>query len=60
LADSKHGASLDTRRRLLVQVHAIADEGLKVSRTGVEAQALLQLKSQATRAQVQLEPDPKQ
>jgi hypothetical protein len=59
LADSKHGASIDTRRRLLDQAHAIADEGLEAKRTSVEAQALLQLKSQATRAQGQLEPNPK-
>jgi tetratricopeptide (TPR) repeat protein len=60
LADSRHGASIDTRRRLLDQAQAIADEGLKAHRAGVEAEAFRQLKSQATRAQGQLQPDPKQ
>lgn len=60
LADSKNGASLDTRRRLLEQAHAIADDWLKANPARVEAQALQQLKSQATKAQAQLERDRKQ
>jgi tetratricopeptide (TPR) repeat protein len=60
LADSRHGASIDTRRRLLDQARAIADEGLETNQAGVEAQALRQLKSQAASAQRQLEQDAKQ